>query len=65
MGRLAAGEAVGAGTTRLGSASLDRDHPLGRQSRGASLDQEVDDLPVTKPTQLRVRKPEASELAVP
>jgi hypothetical protein len=54
---------VVAGTPRLGLASLDLDHPLGRQARGAGVDQEVDDLPVTEPAQLRVRKAEASELA--
>jgi len=54
---------VVAGTPRLGLASLDLDHPFGSQARGAGLDQEVDDLPVTEPAQLRVRKAEASELA--
>lgn len=61
-GRLAAARVV-AGTPRLGLASLDLDHPLGRQARGAGVDQEVDDLPVTEPAQLQVRKAEASELA--
>jgi len=54
---------VAAGAPRLGLASLDLDHPLGRQARGAGLDQKVDDLPVTEPAQLRVRKAQASELA--
>ena len=61
-GRLAAGR-VAAGTPRLGLASLDLDHPFGGQARGAGLDQELDDLPVTEPAQLRVRQAEASELA--
>jgi hypothetical protein len=61
-GRLTAGRVV-AGTPRLSLASLDLDHPFGGQARRAGLDQEVDDLPVTEPAQLRVRKAEASELA--
>ena len=54
---------MAAGTPRLGLASLDLDHPWGGQARGAGRDQEVDDLPVTEPAKLRVRKAEASELA--
>jgi hypothetical protein len=50
--------------TRLGLASLDLNDPLGGEARGAGLDQAVDDLPVMKPADLRVRKREASELAV-
>jgi len=55
---------VRASATRLGFASLDLDHPLGRQAGGAGLDQTVDDLPVTKPAHVGVRKREGAELAV-
>ena len=55
---------MGPCTTRLRLASFDLDLPLGRQARGAGLDQAVDELPVTKQARLRVRKLEASELAV-
>ena len=53
-----------AGTAGLGVATLDLDHPLGRQARGAGLDQAVDNIRITKPAHVRVGQSEASELAL-